>query len=183
MNHAHHEYLFDYRFKDHETGKLNTDKLTTINSQTLPNLIDREFQEYSCAQGRFSSEDNSFQGLEERYNSIKFVEREKELQKLRKKEEIARKEELEIQQRRHKERKEYEERQRIAQEEFEERQKELRLEQFIEMEEYRKRLQQREDELLKERQRNRAKQHHENTRNQNGTYGGQRIITSQWKVK
>src|SRR6185369_3721221 len=154
MNHAHHEYLFDYRFKDHETGKLNTDKLTTINSQTLPNLIDREFHEISCnnfVTGRYSGEDNSFQGLEERYNAIKFVGREKELQKLRKKEEKERKVQLEMQQRKNQERKEYEERQRIAQEEFKARQEELRLKQFIEMEEYRRRLQQREDELLKER--------------------------------
>lgn len=31
MNHAHHEYLFDYRYKDLDTGKLNIDKLTTLN--------------------------------------------------------------------------------------------------------------------------------------------------------
>lgn len=32
MSNAHHEYLFDYRYKDLDTGKLNIDKLMTINS-------------------------------------------------------------------------------------------------------------------------------------------------------
>jgi len=34
MTHGHHEYLFDYRYKDLETGKLNIDKLHTLNSNT-----------------------------------------------------------------------------------------------------------------------------------------------------
>ena len=41
MNYGHHEYLFDYRHKDLETGKLNIDKLTTINScQSYSDLVE-----------------------------------------------------------------------------------------------------------------------------------------------
>lgn len=159
ITHEHHEYLFDNRHRDLETGKMNIDKLTTLNSGTLANLMDREYKENSCinyAQGHYSSEDNSFRGLEELYNAYKFPEREKELLRKQNAEKKRKDKELERQVRLHEERKQYEERQR---EEFEE---------------YRLRIQIREEQLIKERYCNLPEK---------VSYSGQRIITSKWNVR
>lgn len=168
MSYAHYEHLFDYRYKDLETGKLDTDKLCTLNSECMSYERANQFHELYCINydhSRFPSEDHSFKGLEEIYNRYKFPEREKELQKQRDKERIHKEKELEVQRKRQREREEYEEfkRQRVR-----------------ELEEYRVRVAIREEQLIKERQQRLAQQQQ---RTFDGSYSGQRIITSRWNVK
>ncbi len=168
MSYAHYEPLFDYRYKDLETGKLDTDKLCTLNSECMSYERANQSHERDCinyAHSRFPNKDHSFKGLEEIYNRYKFPEREKELQKQRDKELRRKEKELQVQRQRKREREEYEEakRQRVR-----------------ELEEYRVRVAIREEQLIKEIQQ-RLAQHQQ--RPFDSTYSGQRIITSQWKVK
>ena len=158
--------MFDYRHKDLETGKLNIDKLTTLNGNTcLSDWIEP--------------------GKEPSYEYCVRVEHEKYMSSLRKEQrDEARKHHYQKEQEK-RERENQTEKDRIRlvasekirleqleremQEREDKRQKEL-----VQIEEYRVRLQIREEELIKEKQRNLAERM---------GYSGQRIITSKWNVR
>lgn len=163
MNYAHHEYLFDYRYKDLETGKLDIDKLTTLNSNTcLADMVEpgREPSYEYCQmmenQRRRDDERRVYIRREERSLAERVAEeaqREKDRIRLVASEKI-RLEELE---------REMQEREKM-------RQKEL-----VKLEEYRKQLLETEERLIKEKQQRLAQSV--------GGYSGQRIITSKWNVR
>jgi len=161
MNHSHHEYLFDYRHKDLETGKLNIDKLTTLNGNTcLSDWIEpgkEPSYEYCVLKERLEREQGlrCWESREERSlreRKEEDAKRDKDRIRLVASEKI-RLEELE----------------REIQEREDNRQKEL-----VKLEEYRVKLLIREEQLIKEKQRNLAERM---------GYSGQRIITSKWNVR
>lgn len=115
------------------------------------------------AQGMYSSVDNSFQGIEEQYNAIKFPEREKELLRMKKEIDEENAAQLERQRRRHQERVDYDNRQSQHQNEI------VR---------YRDELKKREDELIKKIERRESDMIY-----LGGPSHGRYIITSAVKVR
>jgi hypothetical protein len=133
ITHAHHEYLFDNRHRDLETGKMNIDKLTTLNSNSsMGDLMEP---------GREPSYEYCLRIEQQRFLDI---QREEEIRKQQR--------QMEIKQQRIRE----------VEEECRSRDAE-RQEKIREIEEYRVRLQIREEQLIKERQLRLAAQ-------QKGTY-------------
>ena len=74
MGYAHHEYLFDQRHRDLETGKLDIDKIATINSfQSYADLVtsgketSSEYLEsvrYTYEQGIIARQEHEMQNVE-----------------------------------------------------------------------------------------------------------------------
>jgi len=160
MNHSHHEYLFDYRYKDLETGKLNIDKLTTLNGNTcLSDWIEpgKEPSYEYCVlreQQHQKADDLRVYVTREQRSLYEVKELEKTNERIRQK---------------------ALEEKRIREIEKESAIREAKRQETIrELEEYRVRLQIREEQLIKEKQRNLAERM---------GYSGQRIITSKWNVR
>lgn len=156
MNYQHNEYLFDYRYKDLDTGKLNIDRLTTLNSNScLADMVES---------GREAAYEYCVMMEQERQRE----ERRREYRALYEVKEAERQKELEKQKQ--------EEAKRIAQLEADIREREkMRQKELVRLEEYRKQLLEAEERLIKQRQQRLAQRL--------GGYSGQRIITSKWNVK
>ena len=160
--------MFDYRYKDHETGKLNVDKLGTLNSETLASIIEGDGGGcYEFAVWR--SGHDEYRGIEEQYHAIVFPERAKELKRVKREQEKAEKlERARVQ----------------AQHELHVQERKMNVlrdtrRQLDEIEEYRRRLQEREEELA----RIRRKSEEERLIFLGGPDSGRYIITSNGKVR